>query len=500
MISGRRIQPAEAAHLSNQRHIHLTIAVSLLLAFWFTRLIALEQFPIFTDEAFHVRFARNVVEKGILSNAEEGRQLTIWLYTAVQADQNAMIFTARTITLLAVLPGFAAFIASGFLLAGTSGGLLAGSLYVFSVYHLFFERLALADPVSASALSVALFFTLRLSKRVIWREAVLVGVLLFISFGAKVLSLPFLAMPLAGAVLLPGNQSWRRRMAWGIVASGIGGVLIAAFVLLLVWRDHNPFFYLLRNTDNGPLLELLLARIPRNIVSNTVNLEGFIGLPGLLLLGAGLLWLLWRRQWFLPALVAGSLAVYWLNNRPDTRHLIIPFSIALLGLAIALADLWRMKTRRWQGWIVAGVIVWAIVIWLPFTFTIYTDPAALAISDEDYHQYIGSEGSGSGLAEVIRVLQPYEPGSVLGLLANCWALEYMVQDEDTLPLTCPRINPNGTDLDNLRDLLLNSREHGTYAIVEAVSYIPREIPGELIATIERPRNGPQLAIYHLGAD
>ena len=68
---------------------YLAGMISLLLVFFATRLIAIDQFPMFTDEAFHIRFARNVVDKGVLSNAEEGRQLTIWLYTLVQADQNA---------------------------------------------------------------------------------------------------------------------------------------------------------------------------------------------------------------------------------------------------------------------------------------------------------------------------------------------------------------------------------------------------------------------------
>lgn len=478
---------------------YLAGMISLLLVFFATRLIAIDQFPMFTDEAFHIRFARNVVDKGVLSNAEEGRQLTIWLYTLVQADQNAAIFVARAATLLTLLPGLAALIASGWRLAGLWGALFTGLLLQFSVYHMFFERMALADPVSASALSVALYLTIRRGGL---RGALLTAMMLFIAFAAKVSALPFVALPLAGAVFRrPAGQSWRQSLGWAGLAMGTGGLLIAGFSAVLIWQQHDPFFYLLRGTGESSdgLMALLLTRIPSNIQSTLVNLSGFLGVHGLLLLGVALLVLVLRRRWFLPVLVAGSMAIFWLNNRPDTRHLIIPVNIALLAGGVVLADLARGRSRLWQRGLVVLVIVMGLLTWLPFSLTLNSDPAALSfIGWNDYHQYIASEGSGSGLAEVADVLAGYQPQQVLGLFANCWALEYMAADQ--LPITCPRVNPNGSDVPALTQLLHDSRAEGVYAVLETIAYVPAESPGRLVATIERPANGPQLRIYDLSPD
>lgn len=487
-----------------------TFVIGLLLVFWAARLIAIDHFPMFTDEAFHIRFARNVVEKGVFSNAEEGRQFTIWLYVLAGADQNAAIFSSRAMTLLVLLPGLAALIASGALLAGRAGSragymgaVFTGLLVMFSPYHTFFERLALADPVSASALSVALYFTARLVRRAVLRDALLAGGMLFVAFGAKVSALPLLMLPVAGALFLrPPGRTWRQSWRWAAVAIGTAGVLIALFVAVLLWRQHDPFFYLLRGTgqagSSGGMIALLLERIPRNLQSIYTNISGFIGLPALLLAGAALLVLLVRRQWFLPVLLLGSVAIFLLNNRPDTRHLIIPVNIGVLIVAVALALLVEKRPYALRFGVTVALAGFSLLNWLPFVQAMNTDPAALNIPWNDYHQYIASEASGTGLDEVAEFLQAQNPQQVIGVLANCWALEYMTQGD--LPILCPPINPNGSDVEALAALLHDSQGPGVYAVLEDIAYVPAEAPGRIIATVERPAGGARLRIYELSAD
>jgi hypothetical protein len=92
-------------------------------------------------------------------------------------------------------------------------------------------------------------------------------------------------------------------------------------------------------------------------------------------------------------------------------------------------------------------------------------------------------------------LVDFQPEQVIGLFANCWALEYMV--EDSLPVVCPSINPNGSSIDELTALMESNRNPGTYVVLEPVAYVPPTAPGTLIASIARPAPGPQLDIYDL---
>src|SRR5690606_10220357 len=154
----------------------LLLLTCLLLFFWASRLIALDVFPPFVDEVFHIDFAREVIDEGVLAHSDEGRQLTIWWYTLFQPYTNSgAVYVARIATVLAVLPGLAAAIAIGRSLAGQVAAILAGLIYTFGTCHMFFERMALADPVSNALVIVAVAVTCRLTRRVNWFDAILAG-------------------------------------------------------------------------------------------------------------------------------------------------------------------------------------------------------------------------------------------------------------------------------------------------------------------------------------
>ena len=481
----------------------LLAAVVLLLNFWATHIVAIDQFPMFTDEAFHVRYARNVIEKGPLYRASAGRVFAVWLFALTQADANAAILVSRVTSVLAVLPGVAALIASGSLLAGRWGGVLVGILLILSPYHLFFERLALADPASASAISLALYFTIRLVRRVSFQDAMMVGVMIFIAFGAKVSALPFLALPVAGVLFLnPRQRTLGQSVGWLVVGLGVGCALTFGYLALAAFRGYNPLFHLLRGTGqaggSAETVTLLLNRIPRNIGNNVINLSGFLGVAGVALLLVALVILVWQRRWFLPALVAGSMAVFWLNTRADTRHIMASVNIAFVGAGVVLGGLMRGRSRQFQWGVLAIIVVIGLVVWLPFATTLYTNPLGLSLSADEYQQYLASEGSGSGLPELAATLADLEPDRILGIFANCWALDYLAGDR--LHLECQSFNPDGSTVDTLSEVMANNRTEGVYAVLENLVYLPSDPPGQLVATIPRPAPGPALQVYDLAPD
>lgn len=189
----------------------LAVGTLLLLCFWVSRLIGIASFPPFLDEVTHISYTETIQKASPLSHIGEGRQLALWWYLFFQSSAAASIWIARVATLLAVLPGVAAVIGIGRLWAGIWGATLAGLLYLFSTYHMFFERLALTDPISASAVSVALYFAYRLTRRVSMKDALITGIALFVAFGAKVSAIPYLMVPIAAVLDLRHiRSSWRK--------------------------------------------------------------------------------------------------------------------------------------------------------------------------------------------------------------------------------------------------------------------------------------------------
>lgn len=88
----------------------LVVGIALLLAFWLTRLTAVDRFPPFIDEAIHIYYSEAVAHTNPFVWGEDGRQFTIWLYALFQAYASAPIFTARAVTVLVTMLGFAALI------------------------------------------------------------------------------------------------------------------------------------------------------------------------------------------------------------------------------------------------------------------------------------------------------------------------------------------------------------------------------------------------------
>jgi hypothetical protein len=213
-------------NLAKQRAF-LWSLIALLLVYWAVRTWVLTAFPPFIDEAIHIDFGRDVLGSGPFAHAEEGRQFVVWLYIVFGAPRNAALWSARLATLLVLLPGFAAVIGAAKLLSNRWGAVFAALLLIFSPYHHFFERLALADSVSAATVMVAIYFAARLHRRIAYSDAVWCGLALFIACGAKISALPFFCIPIIAAITL---QPRRAGVRWATVALMIGLALTGAYL------------------------------------------------------------------------------------------------------------------------------------------------------------------------------------------------------------------------------------------------------------------------------
>ncbi|MGQ9888113.1 MAG: ArnT family glycosyltransferase [Aggregatilineales bacterium] len=479
----------------------LVIGCALLLASWLTRLPVTNDFPPFLDEAIHIYYSETAAGGNPLAYSQDGRQFAIWLYALFQVHSGAPIFAARVVTALVTMVGFAALVAAGGLLAGQLGAALSGLLLLISPYHLFFENLALADPVSAGLALVGVYFAVRLTRRASLIDAALCGAALFLGVGAKVTALPLFVVVPAAALLIPRrSQSWAQRIQWAAIALAVGLGLTAAYLAGLYAFGYNALTYVFDGAGapaDGPLaaLTVLSGQMAQRALRVAEDVGGYVSAGGLALLLVGALRLALNRWRFLPVVLVVSTAAYLASSRVETRHVIAPVSLLLLCGGVALAEFLKKLPRGFTIAALAGISAAGLLLWLPFASAVGRDPASLPLPPADYAQYIASDASGLGLKELCAELEALRPREVIALIANCQGLRYLALG--VVPVTCAALNPSGANVLALLELLESRRAPGVYAALEAIPYVPASAPGKLVTTLTFPIARPALAIYDL---
>jgi hypothetical protein len=462
--------------------------------FWGSRIVALGAFPPFLDEGQHVDEVERTARTSPLAFANEGRLFTFWWLAPFQPQAAATVWVSRAAVVLITMLGFTASISLGRLMAGLWGAALAAVFLGFSAYFYFFGRIALADPLSASAIQVALYFGYRLSRRGTLIEALLAGATLFVAVGFKVTALPFYSIPVVASLpTLPVNRNWRQPMKWPAAALAIALLLTAVFTLGLRAFGYNPFaLALLYNTSYS---EPLPVRLMNNSALTFNVWVGYFSLPALALLVLGALYLVLKRRFFLPSCLLLPLFALWVQQRQGSRYLIPHTGILLLCGAVALALLVQKQDRWIQLGTLSIVVIWGLVNGLPFAWTVAQNPAAIALPQADMQEYVWSDASGYGLREVYTVLKEQGASRVLGIMSNCWGLRYMAQGD--LRVECTDINPNGSTRDTLAQKMRDSRAQGVFMVLESLPFVPSTSPGKLVTVIQRPGSGSALSVYNL---
>ncbi|MBI1277940.1 MAG: hypothetical protein GC179_07410 [Anaerolineaceae bacterium] len=497
----------------------LMVCVGLLLLIWLTRLIGIDHFPPFIDEMIHVHGSELGYTVSPLVNADLGRQGTIWWMMLFQAHLGSPVWIARVATVLALLPGMAALMATARLFAGYWAAVLAGLLFLFSNYHLFFGRLALADPIAGSAVLVAIYFAARLSKRRSHFDALMVGILLTAGVVAKINVAPFLGVPIAAVLCLRQKKNARfnhrdtenteefrdkirGRVIWLAVALGTAGILIGVFVLGLRFFGYdfvtNSVSYALTNRGNAPISGMVdSARIIGNIQASFDLLGGYLGVMTVILLLIAQAVLIFRRQFYVVLCLFGPMVAIWASLIQESRFLVVPVALLLLGGAVVLAGLVRDRNRVVQAAAVAVIGLWAAAQWLPFAITEVRQPNETPLPAVDVAQYINSDAAGTGYPEVRDFLAAYDVREVIGLVSNCQAFRYLTMS--SYSVDCPALNPNGSSIPGLVELMNQKQGRDVFVLLQKIPYVPEAVPGKLLTVIERPGGGPSISIYQLSA-
>lgn len=491
--------------MNSSSRLYLSLLVLILAAFWLTRLSSLGGFPPFVDETIHIFSAEQVPQTGPLYNVGIFRQFTIWALTLFAPTASSdPIWLSRVVTLLLVMLGAAAIIGTARLLGSIQTALLAGLLLLFSNYHFFFERLALADPMSGAFTTLAVYFSARLRKRVKRRDAILCGFCLFIAFGAKTNALPFFIVPVLAALFLYQRpRAWISHARWLAWALGTALVLSGLLVLVLRLRGYDYLFgslaFAIGGTrsastetfrqlfDLATLLENIRVRWDMLVAYNSV----FFAVAAVIALVTAV----FTRHLYLLLCFLIPAFVLALSGVQETRYWVTP--VATLIVLIALSA--GIVTKRYpSAQLLIPILITAIGLAQSYQFWAYarTSPLLMPVFELDRREYIDSDAAGSGLDEVIAILEARQPALVLGALANCEGLRYRAWQR--LPIVCLPMGPDGQDKAAIAaaasDPALPDR---SYMVLETSPYAPETVPGTVVDVVTRPTNLATLTIYKL---
>lgn len=473
------------------------LMIGFLLLIFATRIFAIDHFPVFLDETIHIYSAEKLSDISPLYNVGIGRVLTIWWFWLFQATQSDPIWIARVATIIIILPGITALLQLAYRISGYTALIMMGLFLLFSPYHYFFERLALADPIAASFVLVSICLGYRLSARFNYQDAILCGGFLALSILAKSNAIPYAGVALAAAVGFSYRHQFKSLAKWFSIAMMSLLIPVVAFEILVrltgnAWLAAIYSYVASRSSTSSVSI---VERISGNVLETIIWFSAYMHpVMAVILLLAFVLTIL-RRRFYLLLVFLAPLFPMWIGEPQETRYWLVPIGLAGLLLAIEISQTLQKFSWKIKLIPIAGLLVWGSLLWLPQMMTTANNPLMLNLPETDKRQYIYSDATGFGFEQVPEMIPDVNRPQIIGLLANCQGLRFTYWN--TYEILCRSINSNGSDIPALIAWVDENRGLVPYVILEDSSYIPDTIDGEVIRIIERPDNRANLTIIDI---
>ncbi|MCB9436848.1 MAG: glycosyltransferase family 39 protein [Anaerolineales bacterium] len=515
----------------------LWLGMGLLLLAFVIRAHAIQALPPFNDESLHIRRAEGILIDRDLS-LTPFKLLTYYVIAFFRPARTEAIFLGRTGIAMLSLVGLSATYATARLLFGQRTAWLALILAICSPFMIFFDRLALADPLTSALAMMVVWLSVVIVRRPEARWSILNGVFMALVILAKTIGAPFLALPVLAIIAFGGATLptvWKPRPLWQWLITHLQPYrhrLLTAYGTFAL--SMSPFgLHVLERTLTGRYVML----VNNNLVLGLAEDRPF---PEVLARNLGTLW---DVNWILhsPALWVVILlsAVYTSRQRPhaalyligsvllgwsmsvvlgaelSTRYLTLGILPMLVMLAGTL-NLVMTRLRYGQTLVVMGIGAWIALFAAPFIYRAWTDPTQLWLPPRDRWEYFANFTSGYGLmdaADDIEQLPRSEPSgrvNVFGLNGSCHQIRLYLpnaepQDDGPVWLECPFFGWYGEFLMDVgADIQERLQvESQVYLLVEPeIPYFDVHDLDPLwnwqeVKRYQRPFDGMEIILYHI---
>ncbi|MGB1286646.1 MAG: glycosyltransferase family 39 protein [Aggregatilineales bacterium] len=427
--------------------------------------------PPYVDEGFHItravrvwdfaenpgRFSHGKVLLYFWMGLFEGNNTSLTILPV--ARMSVALFSMITVSMLYLF---------GRKFAGHSAGLLAMLLYTLSPLAIFYERMAMADPLASGLLALALWRCMIFVKRPTFQQGAIIGVLLGLTTLAKLTMGLSVGIPVLLALLY---YRWRQKQMptqlITLTKRYLPPLILSAIIVLLMWSpllipalaahgSDDPFIIvnttnITRNYDKGDPqnpIEYVERLLPQ--LADFVGDAGLLAVAGFALVGVLLIVIqrdmrklrifLILVMWFV---VIALLSVIF--TRFVTARYFQPL-VAPCILMIAIVSAWLIETlpaKRLVTGCLAVLFGTYIAVWAaPFIQKNLTDVHLLDFDDINYTEYqagylIADEGIVAA-AETLNTL-PQKATYVT------WNLCHLMFFHTEVPLNClPKTTPRNT--------------------------------------------------------
>lgn len=495
--------------MKRQTLTQLGLVVALLLIQFFLRTHHTRLQDPYVDEALHIKRAAVVWDFDTNPGRFAHGKLLVYFWLGLfRPEPYVAIPVSRAGMAIFSLISGAAIYAIGRRLSGHAAGALALGIYAVLPLALFYERMAMADPLASGLAALVTWRSLAYARRPRWREGIVLGVLLGLATLAKLtMGLLPLVPALVALLYYPWSRADLRPQMIRWLRAYVPPLLVAGVIVALMWAPLVIPAYFARNSDHPFKLVN-----PYNIRSNAEEPDSpdtYVG--GLMPLAyqvtsrgliaaavVALVYLIvisWKKRNLFNGLVVliwfvGTIVLSFVAARLITLRYFMPAAgpIAMI-LALGMVEAWQVPRGRWlaRGVIVAGLAAWLAVFALPFIHTDLTEPHELPFKGTNWTEYISGflsadDGVRAGAATVEALPRDHT-------ITATWYLCHMIflySDQDVECLTLD------TPLDDLKKVVSDLPAGDTlYFAITGYKDPPffQRIPGicwEPVAHHERP--------------
>lgn len=390
------------------KKIEIFAVFLILVAYFFSRFLSLNNFPIFTDEAIYLRWAqiaKNDANWRFISLTDGKQPLFVWLTMIAMRIISDPVTAGRIISVLVGAGSILGLIFGGKLLFQKwQIGIIAGFLYLISPFAMVYDRIALMDGLLGMLMIWTLIMEILLVKNLRLDVALLLGG--FMGFAMLTKTSGFISLYLLpfSLVLFDFNkeEKLKRLGKWLCL------VLISCLISQMIYSvlRLSPFFHMISQKDATfvyPLSEWL--KHPFTFFNG--NLLGLWS------------WIIGYLSWPLVATIFVSfLAMKFLKEKLLIfSWFIIPFiGLALFGkviyprfvffmtvplLLLSAETLDKINTVLKKKTLTIFLMVVLFIVPLKTDYELFVNPTQAQIPDADSHQYFNDWPSGWGIKESV---------------------------------------------------------------------------------------------------
>ena len=379
--------------------------VVLLILYFATRLFYLTLLPLYTDEAHHVIWAIDIVERGDFSGAlAASRLFPVWVISlVVPLATHDLLLGARLVSVEFGVLGLFGCYWLGHHLFDRRVGILAAILYLVVPYTFFHDRMALVDGLLTVWAIYVVLLSLMLSREPNLKYSLSLGVVLALSSITKINGFIFFIFPL---IILAIARGWSlRQWPWKSFALAYG-VGLLGFVLLLAdsstewWQIGNRMWM----EQAGPNTSLWLTWL-ENGKDTLLYLGFYLSWPVFVVVCLGLGLAVGRHQrdelllLGIAGVILGMFIFFSRIDKLDSRYLLpaVPFLLVVAARTIiGIMDKIRWQGRQWFSYVITLAIILP-ALW--FDYWLVTNPSQTPFVKADLKRYVEGKYAGYGLVE-----------------------------------------------------------------------------------------------------